>query len=499
MEPRPRVLAFIVFYIPDFLRTTGDATRRRATRSRRSRARRSPPATFRRTYQAQLQAYQRAYGGSMNEQLLKQLGIDQQILQQMVDERAALAEAERLGIAVSATRKSASASRRFPRSSRTAQFIGERATSSCCRCSGRRSRRGVRRQPAPRARSSRSCARRVTDWISVTDKELEQEYRAAQRQGEARARQLHRRQVPRPGATPPTPTCTTYFDAAQGANSGFGEKRKIRYLLVDVDALKAQDRRAARRRRTPLQRRTSSRSSTPEQVRASHILLKTEGKDDAAVKAKAEDAAEAGAAPAPTSPSSRRRTPRTKASAKNGGDLDYFGRGQDGAGVRQTSRSRMQPGTDQRSREDAVRVPHHQGGGQEGGRPRARSTEVAQQIADQLAYERAQAQATQIAQYARQADQDGQRSRRGRGGTRPEGAGVGLLLARRADHGHSVRHRNITERAFTLAVNAVDGPMRVARGQVFFTTVGSEPSRLPTLAEVKEKVHDDVRAGRRRT
>ena len=31
----------------------------------------------------------------MNEQMLKQLGIDQQILQQMVDEQAALAEAER--------------------------------------------------------------------------------------------------------------------------------------------------------------------------------------------------------------------------------------------------------------------------------------------------------------------------------------------------------------------------------------------------------------------
>ena len=29
--------------------------------------------------------------------------------------------------------------------------------------------------------------------------------------------------------------------------------------------------------------------TTPEQVRASHILLKTEGKDDAAVKAKAEE------------------------------------------------------------------------------------------------------------------------------------------------------------------------------------------------------------------
>ena len=56
---------------------------------------------FRRTYQAQLQAYRHAYGGNMSEQLLKQLGVDQQILQQMVDERAALAEAERLGIRVS--------------------------------------------------------------------------------------------------------------------------------------------------------------------------------------------------------------------------------------------------------------------------------------------------------------------------------------------------------------------------------------------------------------
>jgi len=42
---------------------------------------------FRRIYQAQLQAYRQAYGGNMSEQLLKQLGVEQQILQQMVDER----------------------------------------------------------------------------------------------------------------------------------------------------------------------------------------------------------------------------------------------------------------------------------------------------------------------------------------------------------------------------------------------------------------------------
>ena len=55
---------------------------------------------YRRTYEAQLQAYRTAYGANMSEQLLKQLGIDQQILQQMVDEMAALAEADRLGIDV---------------------------------------------------------------------------------------------------------------------------------------------------------------------------------------------------------------------------------------------------------------------------------------------------------------------------------------------------------------------------------------------------------------
>ena len=42
--------------------------------------------------------------------------------------------------------------------------------------------------------------------------------------------------------------------------------------------------------------------STPEQVRASHILLKTEGKDEAAVKKQAEDLASAGEGAAPTSP-----------------------------------------------------------------------------------------------------------------------------------------------------------------------------------------------------
>src|SRR6266550_8824027 len=94
------VLAFIIFYIPDFLRGSGaDAASGDTIASVEGRA--VTAGEFRRTYQAQLQAYRAAYGANMSEQLLKQLGIEQQILQQMVDERAALVEAERVGIEAS--------------------------------------------------------------------------------------------------------------------------------------------------------------------------------------------------------------------------------------------------------------------------------------------------------------------------------------------------------------------------------------------------------------
>src|SRR5262245_7978238 len=91
-------LAFVIFYIPDFLRGSATDAAASGDTIARVQGRDITAGEYRRTYQAQLQAYRTAYGANMSEQLLKQLGIDQQILQQMVDERAALAEAERLGM-----------------------------------------------------------------------------------------------------------------------------------------------------------------------------------------------------------------------------------------------------------------------------------------------------------------------------------------------------------------------------------------------------------------
>src|SRR3989442_831364 len=94
------VLAFIIFYIPEFLRDDGKNVGAGDTIAKVE-GRTITSGEFKRTYQAQVQAYRSAYGGQMSEQLLKQLGIEQQILQQMVDEQASLAEAERLGVAAS--------------------------------------------------------------------------------------------------------------------------------------------------------------------------------------------------------------------------------------------------------------------------------------------------------------------------------------------------------------------------------------------------------------
>ena len=104
---------------------------------------------FQRRYQTQIQAYQQQYGGSINEQLLRQLGIDQQILQQMVDEQAALAEAERQGIRVS-DEELAQQIFSIPALQENGRFIGEQRYEQLLRVTAPADDQGrLRGKPAP--------------------------------------------------------------------------------------------------------------------------------------------------------------------------------------------------------------------------------------------------------------------------------------------------------------------------------------------------------------
>src|SRR6185503_16827958 len=131
---------------------------------------------FQRRYQNQVQAYQQQYGGNVNEQLLRHLGIDQQILEQMVDEQAALAEAQRQGITVS-DEELAQQIFSIPGLQENGRFIGEARYEALLR---------VQRPPMTKAQFEEGLRTSmmldklraaVTDWMAISDQELEKEYR----------------------------------------------------------------------------------------------------------------------------------------------------------------------------------------------------------------------------------------------------------------------------------------------------------------------------------
>src|SRR5690606_4460992 len=95
------VVAFIALYFPDFMATNTGAGASNSMAIARVGDEEITAGAFRAAYQRQREAFSQAYGGRVNPQLLRQLGLEQQILRQLVDERTALAEAKRLGITVS--------------------------------------------------------------------------------------------------------------------------------------------------------------------------------------------------------------------------------------------------------------------------------------------------------------------------------------------------------------------------------------------------------------
>ena len=104
-----------------------------------------------------------------------------------------------------------------------------------------------------------------------------------------------------------------------------GELRKVQYLWISHDSEK-------NRIQIPDQKvqeyynTNKSRYARPEQVHARHILLKTEGKDDAAVRAQAEDLVKQLRAGANFEELAKKYS-EDEGSAPNGGDLGLFGRG----------------------------------------------------------------------------------------------------------------------------------------------------------------------------
>src|SRR5436190_3683271 len=476
-------VAFVLFCLPDFLRGSG-ADAASGDTVAKVEGREISGADFRRTYQAQLQAYRSAYGGNMSDQLLKQLGIEQQILQQMVDERAALAEAERLGIEVSdeEVRQRIFA---MPAFQENGGFIGEPRYQQLLRMQRPPMMPSEFETNVRRGLTVEKLRASLTDWLSVPDKELEQVYRRRNDKVKLAVVTFTADSF-RTQATASDADVAGYFEGHKD-DFKIPEKRKIRYLLLDLEAMRAKVVVPA----ADIEKAYNSgieQYTTPEQVRASHILLKTEGKDDATVKAKAEEILKQAKAGADFADLAKKNS-EDEQSAKNGGDLDYFGRG------------RMVPEFDQavfamqpNQISDLVKTQYGYHIIKLVDKKAATTrtlAEVRQQIGDQLAYEKAQSQAADLAQklekqISKPADLD------------KVGKAQGLAVQ---ESGFFARDEPIlglgpapeaANKAFDMKPNDVAGPLRASRGFVFETLVAKQDPREAKLEEVKDRVREEV-------
>jgi len=480
------VLTFIIFYIPDFLRR--DSTGATGNTSRETVATVDGhtlfAGEFQQRYVAQMQAYQQQFGGSMNAQLLRQLGVDQQVLAQMVDEQVAVLEAEHQGITVSDD-ELAQRIMAIPGLQENGRFIGEARYEMLLR---------QQRPPLTKSQFEERFRRSImverlrtalTDWMAISDKELDTEYRKRNEkvklQVVAFTADRFRDKVSLSDAD-----IATYFDAHK-AEYRVGEQRTVKYLLLDRD----QARQKIVVPATDIQRSYNDniqQYQTPEQIRASHILLKTEGKNEADVKKRAEAILAQVKGGADFAALAKKES-EDDGSKANGGDLGFFGKGRMVPEFEKAAFA-MQPGqTSDLVRSQfgfhIIRVIEKKAGET---RP---LDQVRQQIQDQLSQQQADAQ---ITEKARQLE-----TRIKNPGDLTEAAGEQGLMVQ--DSGYFQRGDpvpgigaapQVAAAAFTLADGAVSGPLSAQRGVVFITVSGKKDPYVPKLEEVKEKVRQDA-------
>ncbi|MEW5983383.1 MAG: peptidyl-prolyl cis-trans isomerase [Acidobacteriota bacterium] len=476
------VIAFVIFYIPDFL--GGPSGTAPTDELARIEGRRVTVREFQRAYQAQVQAYRQAYGSNISEQLLKQLGFEQQILQQLVDQQAALAESERLGIGAT-DEEVGQRILTMPEFQENGQFIGEQRY---------RQMLSMARPPLSTSEFEASVRRQlvidklraiVTDWITVTDAEADAEYR--RRNEKVKVELVHVSSDTFRSEVKPTDADLAVYFEAHKEDYRIGERRRIRYLLIDVEAM---------RKGITVSTRDVERYyndnietwTTPEQVRASHILFMTEGKDEQTVRTAAEQVlaeARAGADFAELA----KRSSEDKANAPIGGDLDYFGRGRMAPEFEEAAFS-LEPGAISglvrtQFGYHIIKVTDRRPGSVQS------LEQVRPQIVDQLTSERADRQASLVAtglasEIKNAADLEKVAAARG---WKVEETGYFTreepLLALGASP-------QVTNELFDLADGEPSGAFRVARGYAYAVVTGRLEPSLPTLEDVKDRVRDDV-------
>jgi peptidyl-prolyl cis-trans isomerase D len=477
------VLTFVVFYIPDFITPTGAGAAPSEVLAEVE-GEEITVRDFQRRYTAQLQAYRNAYGSQLSEQLLRQLGIEQQILQQMVDEEAMVAEARRQGISVSdvEVRERVLA---IPAFQENGRFIGEQRYRQMLQLNNPPLTTTDFEDNLRRAVLIEKLRNAVTGWMSVSDAEVADEYRRRNEKVKLEVVPLTPEAF-RSQVTVNDADLAAYFEKNK-ENYRIGEKRRVRYALVDVDQVRQQVT-VPENEIEAFYKQNNAQYSTPEQLAASHILLKIEGKDEAAVRTQAEELSKRAKAGEDFAALAKQFS-EDDSNNTTGGSLGEFGRGTMVPEFEQAAFA-MKPGdvSDPVKTSFGYHIIKVEKNQPATTRPLA---EVRSEIEDQLKWQKAQQQAESTAkgleaQMKTAADLDRIAKERG---LRVQDTGAFLRDEPIDGLGPAPE---VSAQAFQLADGAVSPALRVSRGWVFATVIGKEEPRLPELAEVRDRVRDDL-------
>ena len=477
------VAAFVLLYVPSFLRPGGAgaaATDVLATVNGRE----VLMGSYQRAYQSQVQSLRSAYGDKFDEGMLRQLGIPQRIVQQLVDEEAVLAEADRLGVSVSDAELHERIVR-MPGFQENGHFVGFARYQQILQFQRPPMRPSEFEATYRNELIAEKLQAAITGWVRVSDNEVDEEYRHRNEKVKLDLAVFTANQF-RAGIQPTDAELNAQFSAHPDTYQ-MPEKRRVRFLSIDAEALRskmvATDPEIEARYKDNL-----STYSTPDQIRASHILFKTEGKDEAAVKKVAESVLAKVKAGGDFAALAKQYSD-DDLSKKNGGDLDYFGRG---TMVKEFDEAAwaLQPG----QISDLVKSQfgfHIIKVVDKKAATTKTLAEVRPQLEDQIKLEKAQAEAQKTAdaltkEITTPADLD--RVAKARGLT----VGDSGLFARDEPLAGIGFAPAVSAQAFTMEKDKVSGELRTNTGLVFIALAEIKPPAMPTLAEAKDKVRDDV-------
>ena len=478
------VVAFIWLYIPTFMDSPAGAGVGNRDVVATVDGRDITVARFRRAYQQQLQVYRNAYGANFDDRLLRQLGIEQRIVQQMIEEELALAEADRLGMGASDEEVRARIGA-LPAFQENGQFVGDQRYRQILQSANPPLRASDFEEQVRRGIVLEKLQAALTGWVTVSDGDVDEEFRRRNEKIKLAVVSFPADKF-REGLTATDEELAAHFEANK-PEYRIPEKRKIRYALVDSNALREQTPVSPEEARQYYDANVQQ-YSTPEQMRASHILLKTEGKDEAAVKKQAEDLLaqiKKGADFAALAT----KFSEDEGSATKGGDLDFFPRNQMVKEFEEAAFA-LEPG----QVSDLVKTTY----GYhiiKAAEKRAASTrsfeEVRPQIEDQLKWERAQKEAERrAADIAAKLDSPDDFDSLPRGNA--------LIVS---ESGFFARDEpiaglgvapGVTSRAFELPQGEVSESINTPQGIAFITVTGTQEARDPSLDEVKARVREDV-------